>query len=86
MARYDQIKALLPTLINGKTHDQLLKKLAASDEKVGSHNYDGIKFPWLVPRSNLEALKTFEVRDDDIFVVTFPRSGTIFIIAERQSK
>ena len=77
MANDDQMKALLPELINGKTHEQLMDEIAAADKKIGSHFIDGIKFPWIVPKSNLDALKTFEVRDDDVFVISYPRSGEL---------
>ncbi|XP_072050078.1 sulfotransferase 1B1-like [Amphiura filiformis] len=42
----------------------------------GFHVYDGITFPPLVKASNLDAMKTWQVREDDIFVVTYPKSGT----------
>ncbi|XP_078607572.1 sulfotransferase 6B1-like isoform X3 [Branchiostoma floridae x Branchiostoma japonicum] len=30
----------------------------------------------VVPRSNLELLKTFDIRDDDIMLITYPKAGT----------
>ena len=39
---------------------------------------DGIHVSWTTPPSTLEAMKTFEVRDDDIFIITYPKSGTYF--------
>ena len=71
----DQIKAMLPSLINGKTHEQLEQEEERAVVNGLFHFVNGIKLPWIVQRSNLEALKTFEVRDDDVYVVTFPRSG-----------
>ncbi|XP_022098306.1 sulfotransferase family cytosolic 1B member 1-like [Acanthaster planci] len=72
----EQIQAMMPDLINGKTHRQLEEELVTYDRSIGCHVVDGVKFPFYVPRSNLEALKTFEVRDNDVFVITYPKSGT----------
>ena len=71
----DQIKAMLPSLINGKTHEQLEQEEGFDAINGLFHFVNGIKFPWIIPRSNLEALKTFEVRTDDVYICTYPRSG-----------
>ncbi|XP_030852265.1 sulfotransferase family cytosolic 1B member 1 [Strongylocentrotus purpuratus] len=42
----------------------------------GSVFYDGVKFNALVIPSSLEALKTFDVREDDIWINTYSKSGT----------
>ncbi|XP_078689673.1 sulfotransferase 6B1-like [Branchiostoma floridae x Branchiostoma belcheri] len=40
----------------------------------------GITFPAdVVTRSNLELMKTFDIRDDDIMLVTYPKTGTWWI-------
>ncbi|KAJ8031414.1 hypothetical protein HOLleu_24598 [Holothuria leucospilota] len=41
----------------------------------GWHKYKGYTFMALQLRENLEALQTFEVRDDDVYRVTYPKSG-----------
>lgn len=41
---------------------------------------DGVHVAWVTPPSTLEAMKTFEVRDDDIFIVTYPKSGTHWLM------
>ncbi|XP_078000252.1 sulfotransferase 1E1-like isoform X2 [Glandiceps talaboti] len=54
-------------------------KKADGTHNTDSHTYDGVSFPWMVAKSSLEALKTFEVRPDDIWIVSFPKSGTTWI-------
>ena len=70
----DQLKAVLPSLINEKTHEQMQQEYEDKTSAV-IHVVNGIRLPWFVPQSNLDALKTFEVRDDDVYVFTYPRSG-----------
>ncbi|XP_071949953.1 sulfotransferase 1E1-like [Antedon mediterranea] len=45
----------------------------------GLHVYDGVPYPWFVHASTLEAMKTFEVRNDDVYVISFPKSGTTWL-------
>ena len=78
MANDDRIKALLPELISGKTHEQLMDENAAADKVNGTHVIDGVRFPWIVQPTTFEALKTFEVRDDDVLIMSYPRSGELF--------
>ncbi|XP_072172949.1 sulfotransferase 1A1-like [Diadema setosum] len=42
----------------------------------GSVYHDGVKYSGLVMPSSIERLKTFEVRDDDIWINTYSKSGT----------
>ena len=43
-----------------------------------TYKYRGVNFqPMLVPVENLKAMETFQVRDDDIFVLTYPKCGKI---------
>ncbi|XP_071488936.1 sulfotransferase 1A1-like [Diadema antillarum] len=46
----------------------------------GSYDYDGIHYPNFVLKSSIDALKTFEVRPDDTWVVTFPKAGTHWML------
>ena len=40
-----------------------------------TYEYEGVWLPKDVLRSTMEELKTFHIRDDDVFVVTLPKSG-----------
>ncbi|XP_038070205.1 sulfotransferase 1C4-like [Patiria miniata] len=41
------------------------------------YEYKGTWFlKFIAPRTNLEAMETFQVRDDDIFIITYPKCGT----------
>ncbi|XP_071499180.1 sulfotransferase 1C2-like [Diadema antillarum] len=42
----------------------------------GVHMYKGIVLPNVVLDSSIEAMQTFEVRSDDIWLCTYPKSGT----------
>ncbi|XP_078614180.1 sulfotransferase 2B1-like [Branchiostoma floridae x Branchiostoma japonicum] len=38
--------------------------------------YQGIRFPTaIVQEESLDAMKTFEIRDDDVVIVSYPKSG-----------
>ncbi|PIK51797.1 putative sulfotransferase family cytosolic 1B member 1 [Apostichopus japonicus] len=43
------------------------------------YKYKGYTVSWMQSPENLEALQTFEVKDDDIFCVTYPKAGTHWI-------
>ncbi|XP_006814252.1 sulfotransferase 1A1-like, partial [Saccoglossus kowalevskii] len=47
--------------------------------KVDTHTYKGITFPLFMPQKSLEAMDSFEVRPDDVFICTFAKSGTLWI-------
>ncbi|XP_019642970.1 PREDICTED: sulfotransferase family cytosolic 1B member 1-like [Branchiostoma belcheri] len=38
--------------------------------------HNGVLYPHFVTMENLEAMKTFQTRDDDIVIVSFPKTGT----------
>ncbi|XP_019640048.1 PREDICTED: sulfotransferase family cytosolic 1B member 1-like [Branchiostoma belcheri] len=38
--------------------------------------HDGVRYPRQVTREILEAMKTFQTRDDDIAIVSYPKTGT----------
>ena len=41
----------------------------------GEHVYEGILFFGYTPPDILDAVKEFEVRDDDVFLATYPKAG-----------
>ncbi|XP_035700326.1 amine sulfotransferase-like [Branchiostoma floridae] len=44
------------------------------------HEYKGILFPVIVPEEALDVMPDYPVRDDDIFILTYPKSGTNWIM------
>ncbi|XP_019632269.1 PREDICTED: sulfotransferase 6B1-like [Branchiostoma belcheri] len=40
------------------------------------HEYQGIMFPGEISKETLDAIPDYPVRDDDIFIVTYPKTGT----------
>ncbi|XP_077862380.1 sulfotransferase 1C2A-like [Saccoglossus kowalevskii] len=42
--------------------------------RTDTHVYDGVKFPWFVPRTSLEAMQSFEVSPDDVWICTYSKS------------
>ena len=41
----------------------------------GEHVYEGILFFGFSPPDILDQVKEFEVRDDDVFLATYPKAG-----------
>ncbi len=44
-------------------------------DEVLIHRYGGIPFIRVYPVEALDAMKTFEVRSDDLFLITYPKAG-----------
>ncbi|XP_006825891.1 sulfotransferase 1C2-like [Saccoglossus kowalevskii] len=42
--------------------------------------YGGRRYPKLVTEAVFDAMKTFEVRDDDIWLLTYPKAGTTWMM------
>ncbi|CAH1239219.1 SULT6B1 [Branchiostoma lanceolatum] len=43
-------------------------------------NYEGTNFPYTVTKQTLEALPEYQIRDDDIVVVSYPRAGSNWLL------
>ncbi|XP_071495264.1 sulfotransferase 1C2-like [Diadema antillarum] len=44
-----------------------------------SYEYEGVLMPKFTPARCVEAVRNFTVRDDDIFLITYPKSGTTWV-------
>ncbi|XP_077862378.1 UDP-glucuronosyltransferase 2B10-like [Saccoglossus kowalevskii] len=49
--------------------------------RTDNYVYDGVKFPWFVPRTSLEAMQSFEVRPDDVWICTYSKSAAMSNVA-----
>ena len=45
----------------------------------GQHVYSGVLFFGYSPPDILDAVKDFNVRDDDVFIITYPKAGTVIL-------
>ena len=41
--------------------------------------YKGVRYPRLVTEKVFDAMKTLEVRQDDIWLLTYPKAGNVVI-------
>ena len=37
---------------------------------------DGVVFPWMVSEGAIQALRDYDVKDDDVWITTYPKAGT----------
>ncbi|XP_071495812.1 sulfotransferase 1C4-like [Diadema antillarum] len=44
------------------------------------HRYQGVSYPNVLLDASIDALKTFEVRPDDVWIASFPKSGSHWMI------
>ncbi|XP_033100097.1 sulfotransferase family cytosolic 1B member 1-like [Anneissia japonica] len=53
------------------------KMFSGEEFEKGYYHYKEVKFHrMIIPPANLDAMATFEVRPDDIFLITYPKCGT----------
>jgi len=45
----------------------------------GAHRYEGVVYTGVYPKDNLERVKTFQFRPDDVLLVGYPKSGRIWL-------
>ena len=49
--------------------------MAAEFSAPGEYTYEGMTMIKAFPAESLDKIKVFDYRDDDIFVVTYPKAG-----------
>ena len=55
---------------------QIASQLKPERHEPFNHNVvDGMMVPVIVTQQRVDELKTFKLRPDDVFVVTYPKSG-----------
>ena len=55
---------------------QVAAQLKPEHHEPFNHNVaDGMMVPVIVTQQRVDELKTFKLRPDDVFVVTYPKSG-----------
>ncbi|CAH1242269.1 SULT1C4 [Branchiostoma lanceolatum] len=52
---------------------------AGGDDRVQYYRYKGIPLPSHLVPEDMDAIQDFAVRDDDVFIVTYPKSGTAWL-------
>ncbi|XP_078655676.1 sulfotransferase 6B1-like [Branchiostoma floridae x Branchiostoma belcheri] len=56
------------------------KTASFMDDDDYTHAVKGVRYPPNVKKDNLEAMENFELRDDDIVIVAFPKAGTNWML------
>ncbi|XP_071956211.1 uncharacterized protein [Antedon mediterranea] len=71
---YEEKMEVLIEIFRSTMSSETNKEHAEIDRVVG-----GVRHPWGTSDKLLEAMKTFKVRQDDIWVITFPKAGTTWM-------
>ncbi|XP_072018971.1 sulfotransferase 1A3-like isoform X2 [Amphiura filiformis] len=58
---------------------QSLPAYFPSDDDELMHTYEGILFLKVTPASSLREIKVLEVRQDDLFLISYPKAGTTWM-------
>ncbi|XP_078581052.1 amine sulfotransferase-like [Branchiostoma floridae x Branchiostoma japonicum] len=52
---------------------------ASRDDRVEYFRYKGISLPRYLVSEDMDVIRDFAVRDDDVFIITYPKSGTAWL-------
>ena len=63
----------------GEGVNVLPPSVAARGDLASEVVRDGVVFPWMVSERAIQAVRDYDVRDDDVWITTYPKAGTIRI-------
>ena len=54
-----------------------LPKVQPAEDDELTHVYEGIRFLKVMPASSIKDIKTFDVRSEDLFLISYPKAGKL---------